>query len=74
MVRLPWRKIGTVCRLHDALLTVRPKERATLLADQDHPTVHAPYEAWGWHTLGDLRPLIPDAPLFHAMLFDLPQR
>ncbi|WP_438297806.1 GNAT family N-acetyltransferase [Streptomyces sp. HUAS TT7] len=74
MVRVPWRKTGAARRLHDALLAERTEERATLLVDQEHPKVHALYESWGWTTLGDLRPRIPDAPLFHAMLLDLPQR
>ncbi|MFJ8855192.1 GNAT family N-acetyltransferase [Streptomyces sp. NPDC102437] len=74
MVRVPWRKTGIARQLHDALLAARPEERATLLVDQEHLKVHALYESWGWQTLGDLRPRIPDAPLFHAMLLDLPQR
>ncbi|KWT63863.1 hypothetical protein ADL21_00435 [Streptomyces albus subsp. albus] len=71
MVRTPWRKTGAAKQLHDALLADRTEERATLLVDQDHPKVHALYESWGWKTLGDLRPRIPDAPLFHAMLLPL---
>ncbi|MCS0634126.1 GNAT family N-acetyltransferase [Streptomyces sp. LP05-1] len=74
MVRAPWRKTGTARRLHDALLTPRTEERATLLVDREHPKVRALYESWGWTTLADLRPRIPDAPLFHAMLLGLPQR
>jgi GNAT superfamily N-acetyltransferase len=73
MVRIPWRKTGVARRLHDALLKDRPEERATLLVDQEHPKVHSLYESWGWQTLGDLRPRIPDAPLFHAMLLGLPR-
>jgi hypothetical protein len=68
MVRIPWRKTGTAKALHDALLDARSEERATLLVDQQHPKVRALYESWGWTTLGDLRPRIPDAPLFHAMI------
>lgn len=74
MVRTPWRKTGAARRLHDALLAERTEERATLLVDQEHPKVRALYESWGWHTLGDLRPRLPDAPLFHAMLLPLPRR
>jgi hypothetical protein len=70
MVRIPWRKTGAAGRLHDALLEARTEERATLLVDPTHPKVHAHYDSWGWHTLGDLRPRVPDAPLFHAMLLD----
>ncbi|MEU4032318.1 GNAT family N-acetyltransferase [Streptomyces anulatus] len=73
MVRTPWRKTGVARRLHSALLSPRREERATLLVDQDHPKVHALYESWGWQTLGDLRPRLPDAPTFHAMLLPLPQ-
>ncbi|GAA2467549.1 GNAT family N-acetyltransferase [Streptomyces mauvecolor] len=73
MVRLPWRGTGIARQLHDALLADRGEERATLLVDQSHPKVHALYESWGWTTLGDLRPRMPDAPLMHAMLLALPQ-
>ncbi|MDP5317361.1 hypothetical protein [Streptomyces poriferorum] len=72
MVRRPWRKTGMFRQLHDALLDVRPERRATLLVDQEHPKVHALYGSWGWQTLGDLRPRIPDASLFHAMIRSLP--
>ncbi|MCX4736975.1 GNAT family N-acetyltransferase [Streptomyces sp. NBC_01363] len=72
MVRTPWRKTGTARRLHDELLAARPEKRATLLVLKDHPKVRALYESWGWQTLGDLRPRIPHAPLFHSMLLDLP--
>ncbi|MEU9621639.1 MULTISPECIES: GNAT family N-acetyltransferase [unclassified Streptomyces] len=74
MVRTPWRKTGTARQLHDALLTPRPEQRATLLVVQDHPKVHTLYKSWGWKTLGDLRPRIPNAPLFHTMLLDLSPR
>ncbi|MFD8955448.1 GNAT family N-acetyltransferase [Streptomyces caelestis] len=72
MVREPWRKTGVARQLHSALLATRREERATLLVDQTHPKVHALYESWGWATLGDLRPSLADAPLFHAMLLALP--
>ncbi|MFC8703283.1 GNAT family N-acetyltransferase [Streptomyces anulatus] len=72
MVREPWRKTGVARQLHNTLLASRREERATLLVDQTHPKVHALYESWGWATLGDLRPQLDDAPLFHAMLLGLP--
>lgn len=68
MVRAPWRGTGVSKALHDALLGARPEERATLLVDTDHPRVRELYESWGWTVLGDLRPRIEGAPLFHAML------
>ncbi|MFF0191339.1 GNAT family N-acetyltransferase [Streptomyces anulatus] len=72
MVREPWRKTGVARQLHSALLATRREERATLLVDQTHPKGHALYRSWGWTTLGDLRPRLADAPLFHAMLLGLP--
>ncbi|MFI7320173.1 GNAT family N-acetyltransferase [Streptomyces venezuelae] len=74
MVREPWRKTGTARRLHDTPLAARTEERATLLVDQAHAKVQALYAKWGWQTLGALRPGLPDAPLFHAMLLPLPTR
>ncbi|MFB7186413.1 hypothetical protein ACFCZT_14105 [Streptomyces sp. NPDC056230] len=74
MVRTPWRKTGTARRFHDELLAARPEQRATLLVLQDHPKVLALYESGGWQTLGDLRLRLLNAPLFHAMLLDLPPR
>ncbi|MER8268067.1 GNAT family N-acetyltransferase [Streptomyces griseus] len=72
MVREPWRKTGTARQLHNTLLDARNEERAALLVDQNHPKVHALYQSWGWTTLGDLRPNLSDAPVFHAMLLVLP--
>ncbi|MFE5940176.1 GNAT family N-acetyltransferase [Streptomyces sp. NPDC056470] len=71
MVRLPWRGTGAAKALHDALLTHRDEERATLLVEQAHPKVRALYEGWGWRKLGDLRPRFDGAPLFDAMLLPL---
>lgn len=72
MAREPWRKTGVARQLHSALLATRREEGAALLVGQDHPKVHALYQSWGWTTLGDLRPRLPDAPLFHAMRLGLP--
>ncbi|MGX5391699.1 hypothetical protein ACWLMY_07455 [Streptomyces anulatus] len=54
------------------MLATCREQRATLLVDQNHPKVHALYRSWGWTTLGDLRPRLPGAPLFRAMLLGLP--
>lgn len=72
MVLPPWRKTGTAKAIHDALLTTRTEQRATLLVDRDHPRVRALYESWGWRWFSGLRPRIPHAPLFDAMLRNLP--
>jgi hypothetical protein len=49
-------------------------QRQIIRVDQTHPKVHALYESWGWQTLGDLRPRLSDAALFHAMLLPLQDR
>jgi hypothetical protein len=71
MVRVPWRKTGVSRSLHDALLRGRPEERATLLVEKAHPRVRALYESWGWRWFGDLRPRIPHAPVFDALVLQL---
>jgi hypothetical protein len=47
------------------------EQRATLLVDKTHPKVKALYETCGWQQFGDLRPRIPDAPTFDAMILPL---
>ncbi|MBB5957350.1 hypothetical protein FHS29_003943 [Saccharothrix tamanrassetensis] len=37
----------------------------------DNAVLCSAYRAWGWTTVGDIRPG-PDSPTYHAMLHDLP--
>lgn len=71
MVRGPWRGTGAARRIHDALMARREEERATLLVEQSHPRVRARYEQWGYRFLGVLRPDLPDAPVFDALVLPL---
>ncbi|MCP2337323.1 GNAT family N-acetyltransferase [Actinomadura rupiterrae] len=71
MVRQESAGQGIGHRLHDELLGSRPEQRATLLV---RPTNHAyeAYRRWGWKTIGQLRPDIPDAPTFDVLMLELP--
>jgi GNAT superfamily N-acetyltransferase len=70
MVRAPWQGRGVARRLHDALMSHRPEERATLLVEQENTAAKAAYTRWGWRRIGRLQPF-PDAPMYEAMLLDL---
>ncbi|WP_217166146.1 N-acetyltransferase [Streptomyces sp. AC512_CC834] len=71
MVTVTVRGTGIARRVHDELLRGRTEDRATLLVERDHPKVRALYEAWGYEPFGEVMPF-PDAPLYDAMLLQLP--
>lgn len=73
MVRERWRRIGVARLLHDALLTGRTEERATLLVEQGNLPAKAAYRRWGWRHVGFLQPFA-DAPVYDSMVLDLPFR
>lgn len=56
MVRERWRGTGASRRIHDALLTPRHEQRATLLVHKEHTKVRALYESWGYETIGEVVP------------------
>jgi GNAT superfamily N-acetyltransferase len=70
MVREPWRRQGIGRVLHDALLSNRAEERATLLVELDNAPARSAYSSWGWQRLGRLRPF-DDSPIFDAMVLHL---
>ena len=72
MVRSPWRRLGYARALHDAILHSRSEERATLLVRPDNTAARAAYLSWGWYKIGELQPF-DDAPIFDAMILDLPK-
>jgi ribosomal protein S18 acetylase RimI-like enzyme len=72
MVRQQWRRHGFARALHDALMSTRPEERATLLVQPANVAAVSAYRSWGWYKVGDLKPF-DDAPTYDAMLFDLTQ-
>ena len=51
-VRCLWQKRGVGHRLHDALLSNRPEERATLACNPEDAHLRALYQHWGWHSVG----------------------
>lgn len=55
--------------MHDALLSERPEERATLLVREDNPARDL-YLRWGWRRLGHLKPF-PDSPRFVSLILPL---
>jgi ribosomal protein S18 acetylase RimI-like enzyme len=69
MVREQWRRKGNARALHDALLTGRAEERATLLVLPDNVAARSAYLSWGWHKLGELQPF-DDAPVYDAMVLE----
>ncbi len=71
MVRERWRRRGHARALHDALLSGRQEERATLLVLPDNVPARTAYLAWGWYKLGELQPF-DDAPVYDAMVRELP--
>jgi ribosomal protein S18 acetylase RimI-like enzyme len=73
MVGTAWRRRGYARVLHDALLTDRREQRATLLVLPDNVPAKAAYLAWGWYKLGELQPF-DDAPVYDAMMLELKGR
>jgi GNAT superfamily N-acetyltransferase len=70
MVVQDWTGKGIAHALHDALLSARHEQRATLLVRPENPARRA-YERWGWTKIGQLQPHWKGAPVFDAMILDL---
>jgi ribosomal protein S18 acetylase RimI-like enzyme len=73
MVLADHRRRGYAGQLHDALVSDRDEQRATLLVLPDNAPAKAAYESWGWFKLGELQPF-DDAPVYDAMMLDLKRR
>ena len=71
MVRREYRRRGYAKALHDELLSGRTERRATLLVNPANTSARKAYDAWGWYKVGELQPF-SDAPIYDAMLKDLP--
>lgn len=70
-VRRAWqgKRIGRT--LHDAFLSQRTEERATLASNPKATDTHTLYERWGWHRMG-IVPGTPEAYYREYVLFTLP--
>ncbi|MEK8173506.1 GNAT family N-acetyltransferase [Streptomyces sp. M19] len=66
MVRPAWRRQGIARVLHNALLTDRPEELATILVDPKNTPARSAYYAWGWKKLGDIQPF-DNSPVFESL-------
>jgi len=51
-VRRAWQGQGIGRRLHDAFLSQRAEERATLASNPKATDTHVLYERWGWQKMG----------------------
>lgn len=51
-VRRDWQGKGIGRDVHDAFLSQRSEERATLASNPQATDTHALYERWGWHKMG----------------------
>ncbi|MFC5183612.1 GNAT family N-acetyltransferase [Actinomadura harenae] len=71
MVRQESSGQGAGHKLHNELLNGRPEQRCTLLVRPTNDAYEA-YRRWGWKTIGQLRPNMPDAPTFDVLMLDLP--
>jgi len=67
MVHPTWRGRGFGRTLHDAVLTHRPEQRATLLVRQDNEPARSAYPRWGWQAIGQIQPA-PDLPFFDVLM------
>ena len=72
MVRRRWTGQSIAHALHDELLARRREERASLLVDPGNDTAYRAYLRWGWRKVSQLRPHLPDAPLFDVLMLPLP--
>jgi GNAT superfamily N-acetyltransferase len=72
MVRKAWSSQGIAHALHDELLGARPEQRAELYVNPDNTTAYRAYLKWGWLKVGEIRPDLPDAPIFDVLVLPLP--
>jgi ribosomal protein S18 acetylase RimI-like enzyme len=56
MVRPEWQRRGVARTVHAELLSRRPEQRATLLAQPDNAPAQAAYARWGWRKVARLKP------------------
>lgn len=70
-VRPAWRKTGTACRIHDALLATRHEPYVTLMVNSaaGDGKVHALYRSWGYEDIGQSQPS-PASPVLTVMIRD----
>ncbi|MEU6813032.1 GNAT family N-acetyltransferase [Streptomyces sp. NPDC046831] len=68
-VRPAWRKTGTAPRMHDTFLAGRDEPYVTLMVNPaaGDGKVHALYQSWGYHDIGQSQPS-PASPVLTVMI------
>jgi GNAT superfamily N-acetyltransferase len=72
LVRAAWRRQGIGRELHDAVLSGRAEERATLTVDPAAGPALAALQRWGWRKAGRARNPRPGEPALDVLIRDLP--
>jgi len=72
MVRQAWTGQGVAHALHDEILSSRTELYAELFVRPDNTKAYRAYLKWGWRKVGQIRPELPDAPLFDVLVLPLP--
>jgi GNAT superfamily N-acetyltransferase len=74
MVRRAWAGRGIAHALHDEILSIRTEQEAELYVRPENTRAYRAYLRWGWCKVGETRPDLPGAPLFHVLNLPLPVR
>jgi len=72
MVRQARKGQGIAHALHDELLSARTEQRAELFVEPGNTVAYRAYIHWGWRKVAEIRPSLPDAPLFDVLVLPLP--
>jgi GNAT superfamily N-acetyltransferase len=72
MVRSAWTGQGVAHVLHDELLGPCTEKLAELFVHPDNARAYRAYLKWGWRKVTEVRPSLPDAPLFDVLVLPLP--
>jgi hypothetical protein len=70
LVRMPWRRMGVACALHDLFMSGRREQRAGLRVLPNNLPAKTAYLKWGWNTVG-MAQSMPNVPLFECMVKSL---
>lgn len=72
MVRQAWTGQGFAHALHDQLLAPCTEKLAELFVRPANTRAYRAYLKWGWVRVTEVRPDLPDAPLFDVLVLPLP--
>jgi GNAT superfamily N-acetyltransferase len=72
MVRRPWTGHGYAHAVHDELLRPCTEKLAQLFVRPANTRAYRAYLHWGWRKVTQVRPDLPDAPVFDVLVLPLP--